>query len=152
MYNEELQEINAEELEQLPENKKIKIEPKLIFDRFDSKLKLEFKIGNTRMYKIKDLSDFYTRMSRNEFYKYGDKLEFVHNRENFNEESKEMLDFILRYSEMLKYAENASKYTYYGNTLNNTSITLGESSIDEAFECLKKKRILTDGDRLHLHN
>ena len=147
LYNEELQEINSVELEQLPDNKKIKIEPRLIFDRFDSKLKLEIKIGNTRMYKIKDLADFYTRMARNEFYKYGDKLEFVHTRENFTEKSRPLLDFVLRYSEMLKYAENGSKYTYYGNTLNNTRITLGESSIDEAFDVLKNKRVLTDIDR-----
>ena len=95
LYNEELQEINSEELEQLPEDKKIKIEPRLIFDRFDSKLKLEIKIGNKRMYKIKDLSEFYTRMARNEFYKYGDKLEFVHTRYNFTEKSKPLLDFTL---------------------------------------------------------
>ena len=147
LYNEELQEINAEELEQLPENKKIKIEPRLIFDRFDSKLKLDIKIGNSRMYKIKDLPAFYTRMARNEYYKYGDKLEFVHTRENFTDKSKPLLDFVLRYSEMLKYAENGNKYTYYGNTLNNTRITLGESSIDEAFDVLKNKRVLTDVDR-----
>ena len=147
LYNEELQEINSEELEQLPEDKKIKIEPKLIFDRFDSKLKLEIKVGNKRMYKIKDLAEFYTRMVRNEFYKYGDKLGFVHTRENFTDKSKPLLDFVLRYSEMLKYAENGSKYTYYGNTLNNTRITLGESSIDEAFDVLKNKRVLTDVDR-----
>ena len=99
------------------------------------------------MYKIKDLAEFYTRMTRNEFYKYGDKLEFVHTRENFTEKSRPLLDFVLRYSEMLKYAENGNKYTYYGNTLNNTRITLGESSIDEAFDVLKNKRVLTDVDR-----
>ena len=147
LYNEELHEINTEEIEQLPEDKKIKIEPKIIFDRFESKLKLELKIGNKRMYKIKDLSAFYTRMTRNEFYKYGDKLEFVHTRENFEKESQELLDFILRYSEMLKYAENANKYTYYGNTLNNTSITLGESSLDEVFDILKGKKVSLDKDR-----
>ncbi len=147
LYNEEMQEINTEELEQLPEDKKIKIEPRIIFDRFDSKLKLELKIGNSRMYKIKDLSEFYTRMTRNEFYKYGEKLEFVHTRENFTEKSKPLLDFVLRYAEMLKYAENGNKYTYYGNTLNNTRITLGESTIDEAFDILKNKKVLTDNDR-----
>ena len=148
LYNEEMQEINTEELEQLPEDKKIKIEPRIIFDRFDSKLKLELKIGNSRMYKIKDLSEFYTRMTRNEFYKYGEKLEFVHTRENFTEKSRPLLDFVLRYAEMLKYAENGNKYTYYGNTLNNTRITLGESTIDEAFDILKNKKVLTDNDRV----
>ena len=149
LYNEELQEINSESMEILPENKKIKIEPKIMIDIYDSKLRLEFKIGNTRMYKIKNLSDFYTRMTRKEFYRYGNKLGFVHCIENFTDNSKELLNFILRYAEMLKYAENANRYTYYGNTLNQTSITLGESSIDEVFDILKGKEIVADRDRLN---
>ena len=147
LYNEELREINAEEVEELPESKKIKLEPRIIVDRFDSTLKLEFKIGNSRMYKIKDLSEFYTRMVRKEFYKYGDKLQFVHTRENFTEKSRPILDFLLRYSEMLKYAENTSRYTYYGNTLNQTSITLGKSSLDEVFDILKEKNVILEKDR-----
>ena len=147
LYNEELQEINVQELEQLPEDKKIKIEPRIVFDRFDSKLKLEIKIGNKRMYKIKDLPEFYTRMTRNEFYRYGDRLQFVHTRENFTTKSQELLDFIMKYSEMLKYAENTSKYSYYGSTLNHTSITLGESSLDEVFDILKKKHVILERDK-----
>ena len=147
LYNEEMQEISTEEMEQLSPEKKIKLEPRIVLDRFDPKLKLELKIGNTRMYKIKNLPEFYTRMTKNEYYKYGDKLEFLHIRENFTEESKEILDFVLRYSEMLKYAENTGKYTYYGSTLNNTSITLGESSLDEVFDILKYKKIILDRDR-----
>ena len=52
------------------------------------------------MYKIKDLPEFYTRMTINEFYKYGEKLEFLHKRENFTEDSQKILDFILKYAEM----------------------------------------------------
>ena len=147
LYNEELYEMNENELERLPESKKIKLEPRIILDRFDSKLKLELKVGTSRMYKIKDLSDFYTRMVRNEFYRYGDKLQFVHSRENFTKESQGLLDFVLRYAEMLKYAENTSKYTYYGSTLNHTSITLGENSLDTVFDILKEMNVVLDKDR-----
>ena len=146
-YNEELQEINAEEIEELPLKEKVKIEPRIVYDRFDGKLKLEIKIGNKRMYKIKDLSEFYTRMTTNEFYRYGEKLEFLHKRENFTEESRELLEFVLRYAEMLKYAEN-DKYSYYGNTLNHSSIVLGASSIDEIFNILKGKKVYFDKERL----
>lgn len=146
-YNEELQEINAEEIEEVSLKEKVKIEPRIVYDRFDSKLKLEIKIGNKRMYKIKDLSEFYTRMITNEFYRYGEKLEFLHKRENFTEESQELLDFILKYAEMLKYAEN-DKYSYYGSTLNHSSIVLGASSIDEIFNILKGKKVYFDQQRL----
>ncbi len=148
LYNEQLQEINTEELEQLTADKKVKIEPKIVFDRFESRLKLEFKIGTTRMYKIKDLPDFYIRMARKEFFKYGDKLEFVHTRENFTQESQGILDFILRYAEMLRYAENANRYNYYGNILNHSSITLGENSLDEIFDILKGKNVTIETDRV----
>ena len=148
LYNEELQEINSEEGEELPEDKKIKLEPKVIVDRYDSTLKLEFKIGTTRMYKIKDLSEFYTRMAKGDFYKYGDKLQFVHTRDNFTKSSQDILDFVLRYSEMLKYAENTSRYTYYGNTLNQTTITLGESTIDEVFNLIKDRKVTIEKDRV----
>ena len=148
LYNEELQEINTKEIERLPEDKKIKIESKIVHDRFETRLKLEFKIGITRMYKIKDLTEFYTRMITNDYYKYGDKLEFLHTRENFLEEDQDLLDFILKYSEMLKFAENTSKYSYYGSTLNHSSITLGESSIDEIFDILKNKKVTIDEDKI----
>ena len=58
-------------------NNNIKIEPTIFYDKFHEALKIEFKIGNKRMYKIKNLAEFYTRMINKEFYKYGDKLEFV---------------------------------------------------------------------------
>ncbi len=147
LYNQELQEINTENLEQLPEEKKIKLEPRILYDRFDNKLKLELKVGISRMYKIKDLSEFYTRIIRKEFYKYGDKLEFVHRKENFKKEWHELLDFVLRYSEMLKYAENTSKYTYYGTTLNLSNIILGQSTIDEVFDILKNKTVMLESER-----
>ncbi len=150
LYNEELQEINVGKTGILSKDKKIRIEPKIILDRFENKLKLEVKIGNTRMYKVKDLTDFYTRMTKNEFYKYGDKLEFLHTRENFVEDDSKLLDFILRYAEMLKYAENTSRYSYYGSTLNHSEITLGESSIDEIFDILKNQNVIFDKDKTSL--
>ena len=145
-YNEELKEINSDDIDELTEEEKISIEPKIIYDRYDRKLKLEVKVGKTRMYKIKDLTEFYTRIVANEFYKYGEKLEFVHKRDNFKTEDLGLLDFVLRYAEMLKFAEN-DKYSYYGSTLNHSSITLGESSIDEIFNILENKKVYLEKDR-----
>ncbi len=141
LYNEEFQELNLEDVET---GKNVKIDTRIVFDRFESKLKLEFKIGNSRMYKMRDLLEFYTRMKTNEFHKYGDKLEFVHIRENFEEDSREILDFILKYAEMLKNAENTNAYNYYVSSFNCSSIPLGEGLIDEAFDILKNKKINLD--------
>ncbi len=142
-YNEEIEEINYDEEIILKNKGTIKLEPKVIYDKFSGDMKVEFKIGSKKMYKIKDLSEFYTRMLENQFYKYGQNLEFVHTREVFEEDSKPMLDFILRYAEIIKYANSNSNsnYRYYGKALSDTNIILGNSGTDELFDLLKGKKV-----------
>ena len=84
-YNEEIEQIDQDEEVILKNKGTIKLEPKIIYDKFSGDMKVEFKIGNKKMYKIKDLSEFYTRMMEKEFYKYGEKLQFVHMTEMFEE-------------------------------------------------------------------
>ena len=147
-YNEEIDELDYEEDIVIKNKGTIRLEPKIIYDKFSGDMKVEFKIGNKKMYKIKDLSEFYTRMLEKEFYKYGEKLQFVHTREMFAEESKPLLDFILRYSEIIKYANSNSNsnYRYYGKALSDTSILLGNSGIDDLFEVLKGKKVVFQRD------
>lgn len=142
-YNEEIEEINYDEEIILKNKGTIKLEPKVIYDKFSGDMKVEFKIGSKKMYKIKDLSEFYTRMLENQFYKYGQNFEFVHTREVFEEDSKPMLDFILRYAEIIKYANSNSNsnYRYYGKALSDTNIILGNSGTDELFDLLKGKKV-----------
>ena len=141
-YNEEIDEIDKDEKE-LKNKGTIHIEPKVIYDRFLGDIKVEFKIGNKRMYKIKNLSEFYTRMLEKEYYKYGEKLQFVHIKEMFDEESQSLVQFLLKYAEIIKYANSNSNsnYRYYGKALSETSILLGNSGIDELFEILKNKEV-----------
>ncbi len=142
-YNAEIEQMNLNEDNILSLNNKIKIDTKINYDKFSKGLRLEFKIGNKRMYKIKDLPEFYTRMINNEYFKYGEKLEFVHNRDNFDEESKPLLDFILRYAEIMKYSNTNDRYGYYyTSSINKAVITLGENSIDEAFDLLKNRNVI----------
>ncbi len=142
-YNEEIEEINYDEEITLKNKGTIKIEPKIVYDKFSGDMKVEFKIGVNKMYKIKDLSEFYTRFLEKELYKYGEKLEFIHTKEMFEEGSKSLLDFILRYAEIIKYANSNSNsnYRYYGKALSDTNIILGNSGIDELFDLLKGKKV-----------
>ena len=146
-YNEELKEINEDENVKLAEKDKIKIETKIDSDKFANVMKLEIKIGNKRMYKIKDLTEFYTRMMNHEYFKYGEKLEFVHDRDNFVQEAKPLLDFILRYAEIMKYSNSNDRYGYYyTSSINKSAITLGENVIDEIFDLLKDKKVVFNYD------
>lgn len=147
-YNEEIEEINYDEEIILKNKGTIKLEPKVIYDKFSGDMKVEFRVGSKKMYKIKDLSEFYTRMLENQFYKYGEKLEFIHTREAFEEDSKPLLDFILRYAEIIKYANSNSNsnYRYYGKALSDTNIILGNSGADELFDLLEGKKVLFQKD------
>ena len=149
IYNHELNEIDKDlEDNELKNTGTIKIEPKIIYDKFTKEMKVEFKIGNKRMYKIKNLAEFYTLMMLKETYKYGDKLEFVHRKEMFDQESQGLLEFILKYAEIIKYANsNAnSNYRYYGKALNENNIILGNTGLDELFDIQKNKKVLIEKD------
>ena len=142
-YHEEIDEIGNIEDSTIENKGTIKLEPKIIYDKFSDNMKVEFRIGDKKMYKIKNLSEFYTRMIEKEFYHYGEKLEFVHIKENFEEESRPLLDFLLKYAEIIKYTNihaNAN-YRYISKVMSETSIVVGNSGIDELFDTLKGKKV-----------
>ena len=125
----------------------VKIEPKIIMDRFQNKIKLEFKIGQTQMYKLKNLPQFFDNMLYERNYRYGNKLEFLHTQEAFEESSKPILNYILKYGEIIKYANEAqNSYTSYSNTLNESYILVSNTGLDELFEITKGKTIEIESD------
>lgn len=119
----------------------IAIEPRIIYHSFQKNLKVEFKIGNNQLYKLKNLPEFYERMLRHENYKYGSKLEFVHTEEAFKEESLELLQYILKYAEIIKYANEVSNYGHYGNKIEDGFITISNTGMDELFDVLKERYV-----------
>ena len=139
-YNTEVETIDEEE-EVIKERKNIKIVPSIIFDSYYKEMKVEFKLGIDKFYKIKSLSDFYTSMLNKENLKYGNKLEFIHTRENFAKESLPILDFILKHAEVIKYVNSSGNagYRYYGKVLSDNCIILSNTGIDEFFEIVKGK-------------
>ena len=90
-YNDEQ---NATRLK-LNNSENIKIEPILINESNQKKLKVGFKIGDKNMYKIKSIIDFYKKMKENETYKYGLKLNLTHSRGAF-EKIETHATFILK--------------------------------------------------------
>lgn len=140
-YNEEIDEISPEE--KLKKSGTIRIEPKILYDKFLGDMKIEFKIGDKKMYKIKNLSEFYTKMLNMEFHRYGEKLQFIHKEEAFVEECRPILNFIMKYAEIIKYANSNSNsnYKYYGKALSETSIIVGNTAIDDLFDTLKGKEV-----------
>lgn len=125
----------------------IKLEPKLIYNSYNKSLKMELKIGNKSMYVLKSLPEFYDRMINEEYYSYGTKLAFEHTKEAFEQSSLPILEYVLKYAEIIKYAnEVRNNYSYYGSTLNDRYITISNSGIDELYEVFKGKSIIWEKD------
>ena len=118
----------------------IKIVPKFFYDTFRKQLKVEFKIGEKQLYKLKNLPEFYEKMLNNEIYQYGAKLNFVHNIKSFEEESQEILSFLLKYAEIIKYS-NEMNYTYYRNKFIPDNILLSNTGLDDIFKILKNRNV-----------
>ncbi len=127
----------------------IKIEPKLIYNSYLKILKMEVRIGEKQYYKIKNLVEFYDRMQKKEFYRYGTKLEFVHEEEAFDKGSIPLLQYILKYAEIIKYAnEETNQYTYYGRTMEDSYITISNTGMDELFEVLEGKEVILQKENI----
>lgn len=119
---------------------KVHLKCKLFYNSNNKDLKAEFEIGNKQYYKIRNLIEFYDKMQKGETGKYGLKLELTHVKESFENEDWNLLEFLLKYAEIIKYA-NESANRYYQNMLNNSYITLSHSAMDELFEVLIGKTI-----------
>ena len=167
-YNEEIENISEEEID-IKSKGTIKLEPKIIYDKFtgnkngtlllttgngtisckimNNTYKRNSKIINgirkNKMYKIKNLAEFYTKMMNKEKFKYKEGLQFIHDKEMFTKESKPLLEFMLKYAEIMKYANSNSNsnYKYFGKALNENFIIIGNNGIDEIFDILKDQEV-----------
>ena len=99
-------------------------------------MSVEFKLGNGKnSYKIKNLITFYDTFLNEGTFKYGQKLEFKHTRSIFRNKDLKLLDFLLKYSEIIKYTnESIGQQRYYGKVMNESSIIISNTCLDEMFD------------------
>ncbi len=123
--------------------KNVQIIPKIFYNEFTKQLKVEFKIGDKQFYKIKNLPEFYERMLNKETYKYGNKLNLLHEEESFSKDSISILKFLLKYAEIMKYHnEVISEYNYYTKNFVPDSILISNTGLDDFFNSLEGKEVL----------
>ena len=121
----------------------IEIDPKIIYDSQNKEMLIEFKLGDGKnSYKIKNLITFYDTFSNEKSFKYGQKLEFKHCREIFKNSDLKILDFLLKYSEIIKYTnESIGQQRYYGKVMNEGAITISNTCLDEMFDVFNEEYI-----------
>ncbi len=83
---------NQRVLETMGAGEKVTLMPRLLYDR--GTLSVTFKIGSQKLYVIKDLFEFYSRVQNSETAAYGSGMEISHHLDNFGEKEKEWIGFI----------------------------------------------------------
>ena len=123
--------------------KDVQIIPKIFYNEFTKQLRVEFKIGDKQFYKIKNLPEFYDKMLHKEIYKYGNKLNLIHQEQSFEEDSISILKFLLKYAEIMKYHnEVMNEYNYYTKNFVPDSILISNTGLDDFFNSLEGKKVL----------
>ena len=143
-YNDEMAILNEPEKKVNDIYNKIQIIPTIIYNKQIGELKVRFELlKDKQSYKIENIKDFYDRINEKASYKYGTKLEFIHDEEAITKESKKILKFIMKYAEIIKYVNNSTNENFrkYGKYLNEEYININETALDELFEILKGKYV-----------
>ncbi|MBB1553319.1 MAG: DEAD/DEAH box helicase, partial [Clostridiales bacterium] len=136
-YNDEQRALN----EKMYNGVLYEIKPTLFFDSDLKNIRVEFEIisGNNR-YKIKNIVNFYDNILARNVVKYGKKIEFMHCIEAFDEPSKGILKFLMKYAEMIKYF-NERNSKYFRTTVADSFIEVSENGMDDLFNSLNGKYV-----------
>ena len=119
----------------------IKLEYTIELENMET-LRVSFKIGQTRMYVLGDILQFYNAYKNETELYYGKQLKFIPKRDNFIEASKPIFDFIIKYAEMIDYNE---KYTDYRMASSFYKyIFISSNEIEKFFELNKNKEIIVN--------
>ena len=122
----------------------IQIKPKIELGA-NNQIFVSFKIGESRLYILKNIQSFCDAFKDEQEIQYGKNLRFIAKKENFTEDSQKLLDFILNYAQLIKYSQkitNNSYGHYYSlNPLCGKYMEIAEEKIDEFFELIKNSNI-----------
>lgn len=115
-------------LQEKREYSPVHLEPCLILD--SGRLALEFKVGTNRMYIVKDVIDFGIRCILGKEFEYGKNLSFVHALENFGEESRPLVKFVMNWVEQSVDRHSLFLYDIYSSGVRRIQLNANEA---EAF-------------------
>ena len=106
---------------------KVRLEPH--FKLTGGSMKAEFRIGNTRMYVLKNIGDFVNAVARNERVSYGREREFYHQTEAFAPESRPMVRFL-----QFTLLKGSSYLGNYLSTVYKRELNIAGDQADEFLE------------------
>jgi superfamily II DNA or RNA helicase len=108
---------------------------------------LNFFVGNTRLYIIKNINEFVSNINNLAYASYSSKLQFRHSADAFDEDSRELLKFIMSenafYYEISRSIMNNYNYMYMARE-NGRNLTLNERNADVFFGMYINKTLDSD--------
>lgn len=114
------------------EDEKVALEPRLILSQGIAEV--DFKLGTSRKYVIKNIHDFAKAVKKCEQVEYGKHLSFVHSIHAFDEYSAPLVQFILAKVAEDDVLESAYASPYYYRKPNNRALTLTPTNLDRFFD------------------
>lgn len=124
---------------------KIRLEP--YYADYKGKATVEFKIGATQMYVLKDVTEFARLFENNEFKSYGAKLEFYHHISAFDEESVPLVRFLRECVNDFQATGGMNAYQYYIKNDVRREIPLVRKHLDAFMELMQGRTFHVTIDR-----
>lgn len=127
---------------------KVRLEPVMTLQT--EEIRLEFKIGITRMYVVKDVFSLIKQVQGKTNFKYGKELEFVHAEEMFDMQSRKYLEFLKKWTQENRERCLQRSGYYFGWGYSSYAepkckeVDLSENEVDEFLNLLGKEGILCE--------
>ena len=122
---------------------KVHLEPRY-HDRYNGKVTVEFKIGITQHYVLKNVMEFEELVRTNANKKYGEKLEFYHHLSMFDEESVPLVKFLMEIVNDFRTSGGISVHQYYSKNDVKREIPLVGSHLDKFMEVMTGREFWLD--------
>ena len=109
-----------------------------VYNSNDNEMKVELKIvSGKNSCIVRNLVDFYDNFMDGGVYKYGNNIEFKHTRSMVREKDYPILDFFLKYAEIMKYTNKIINQQHYGKLMNEGKIVISNTGLDDLFDVLE---------------
>ncbi|MDR3593410.1 DEAD/DEAH box helicase [Clostridium sp.] len=123
---------------------KVNLDVSLSPKRFDKCFQAEFKIGNKKMYVLKNIKDFIKARAENNNIEYGKDFTYCPKEHIFNEIDENIIDFIE------EFAANDEIQRYSSGLVDGKYLNINDLSLRRFLHMLKEKRIIYNSQKVKI--
>lgn len=103
---------------------------------YHGKITVEFRIGITHLYVLKDIKEFVSLMDKHEYKSYGAKLGFYHHISAFEESSQPLVHFLMDIMKSFQTMGGLNVYQYYSRNDVKREIPLAAGNLDRFMQIM----------------